>query len=199
MKPAVSPTRRSNPVSYTHLTVSSRIPFDSARKWAAVDLSANGDGDAGLLRGTFGPGIRRVTLIKGAPEKLLNACDRYIDNKGSLRPLDSGMLLRAAWSEMTGHAMRVLALVMSETPVSQKGGFSHLVLVGLVGIRDEVRPEARSAISQVRQAGVQVVMMTGDNRETAAAIARSAGLLEAGSPPEAIMTSTCLLYTSRCV
>ena len=171
-------------------TVSSRIPFDSARKWAAVDLSANGDGDTGLLRGTFGPGTRRVTLIKGAPEKLLNACDRYIDNKGSLRPLDSGMLLRAAWSEMTGHAMRVLALVMSETPVSEKGGFSHLVLVGLVGIRDEVRPEARSAISQVRQAGVQVVMMTGDNRETAAAIARSAGLLEAGSPPEAIMTST---------
>ena len=171
-------------------TVTSRIPFDSARKWAAAEIAAGSDADAGLLRGIYGPGVRRVTLIKGAPEKLLGACDRYIDNKGSLRKLDSGMLLRAAWSEMTGHAMRVLALAVSETPVSEQGGFSRLVLVGLVGIRDEVRPEARSAISQVHQAGIQVVMMTGDNRETAAAIARSAGLLEANSPAEAVMTSS---------
>lgn len=171
-------------------TVTSHIPFDSARKWSAAEISAGSDPDARLLRGLFGPDTRHVTLIKGAPEKLLGACDRYIDNKGSLRPLDSGMLLRAAWSEMTGHAMRVLALAVSESPVSEQGGFSHLVLVGLVGIRDEVRPEARGAISQVRQAGVQVVMMTGDNRETAAAIARSAGLLEANSPPEAVLTSS---------
>lgn len=171
-------------------TVTSRIPFDSARKWAAAEIAAGSDANAGLLRGIYGPGVRRVTLIKGAPEKLLGACDRYIDNKGSLRKLDSGMLLRAAWSEMTGHAMRVLALAVSETPVSEQGGFSRLVLVGLVGIRDEVRPEARSAISQVHQAGIQVVMMTGDNRETAAAIARSAGLLEANSPAEAVMTSS---------
>lgn len=111
-------------------TVTSRIPFDSARKWAAAEIAAGSDADAGLLRGIYGPGVRRVTLIKGAPEKLLGACDRYIDNKGSLRKLDSGMLLRAAWSEMTGHAMRVLALAVSETPVSEQGGFSRLVLVG---------------------------------------------------------------------
>ncbi len=169
-------------------TVLSRIPFDSARKWAAVEIAADA-ADARLLRGTFGPDTQRLTLVKGAPEKLLGACDRYIDNKGSLRPLDNGMLLRAAWSDMTGHAMRVLALAISENPVSEQETFSHLVLVGLVGIRDEVRPEARGAISQVHQAGVQVVMMTGDNRETAAAIAGSAGLLEANSPPEAVMTS----------
>ena len=75
-------------------------------------------------------------------------------------------------------------------PYRSRAASPRLVLVGLVGIRDEVRPEARSAISQVHQAGIQVVMMTGDNRETAAAIARSAGLLEANSPAEAVMTSS---------
>ncbi len=171
-------------------TVTSRIPFDSARKWAAAEIAAGSDADAGLLRGIYGPGVRRVTLIKGAPEKLLGACDRYIDNKGSLRKLDSGMLLRAAWSEMTGHAMRVLALAVSETPVSEQGGFSRLVLVGLVGIRDEVRPGSAQRHLPGAPGRDPGGDDDGDNRETAAAIARSAGLLEANSPAEAVMTSS---------
>ena len=137
------------------------VPFDSARKFSALELR---DG-----------GYR--TLIKGAPEKLLPACTRYYDEKGRIQPLNSRHLLETGWSDMTHHAMRVLALAVSETEVTEAGEFSRLILVGLVGIRDEVRPEARAAIRQVRGAGVQVVMITGDNRDTAAAIARECGLL----------------------
>ena len=178
--------RQTMPLGYT---VTSRVPFDSARKWSAAEITADSGTDTAVLKTVFGPGTRRLTLIKGAPEKILSACDRYVDSKGTVQPLDNTMMLKSAWAEMTGHAMRVLALAVSEEPVPGSGGFSRLILLGLTGIRDEVRPEARGAISQVRGAGIQVVMMTGDNRETAAAIARSSGLLEQNSPPEAILTS----------
>ena len=57
------------------------------------------------------------------------------------------MLLRVKWQEMTKQAMRVLALAISETAVTEQGEFSRLILVGLVGIRDEIRPEARAAVA----------------------------------------------------
>ena len=79
--------------------------------------------------------------------------------------------------EMTERAVRVLALAVSDTPVSAAGDFSRLILVGLVGIRDEIRPEARAAVKQVCDAGIQAVLITGDNKETAAAIARETGLI----------------------
>ena len=105
-------------------------------------------------------------------------------------PMLSQQLLQGRWAEMTRDAMRVLALAVSETPVDESGQFSRLILIGLVGIRDEIRPEARAAIRQVQGAGVQVVMITGDNRETAAAIAREAGLIPAdGKTDDAILTS----------
>ena len=53
-----------------------------------------------------------------------------------------------------------------------------VVIIGLVGIRDDVRPEAKEAIAEVQRAGIQVVMITGDRLETAVAIAKDAGLLK---------------------
>ena len=147
------------------------VPFDSARKFSALEL----------------PG-RWLTLVKGAPEKLLDACNRYVDDTGAFRPLGSTHLLRVKWQEMTKQAMRVLALAISETAVTEQGEFSRLILVGLVGIRDEIRPEARASVEQVRGAGVQVVMITGDNKETASAIAREAGLLDAADGEDAVLT-----------
>lgn len=84
--------------------------------------------------------------------------------------------------------VRMLALAVSETPVGTGGIPGNLILIGLMGIRDEVRPEARKAVSEIRGAGIQVVMITGDSRETASAIAREAGLLS-GRDRDAVMTS----------
>ncbi len=89
---------------------------------------------------------------------------------------------------MTGHAVRMLALAVSESPVDANGIPDNLILIGLAGIRDEVRPEARKAVCEIRGAGIQVVMITGDSRETASAIAREAGLLT-GREAGAVLTS----------
>ncbi len=157
-----------------------RVPFDSARKFSAVRLR----------------GAKGITLVKGAPEKILPACNRYYDADGKVRELQNRGRISSAWNEMTGHAMRVLALAVSETEVTERGEFTRLILVGLLGIRDEVRPHVKSAVCQVRKAGVQVVMITGDNKDTAAAIARECGLLPpagsapAGSSARAVITSS---------
>lgn len=68
--------------------------------------------------------------------------------------------------------MRVLAIA-AET---DKG----LALIGLVLIRDDLRPGARKAVGRLQRAGIQVVMMTGDNKDTASAIAWEAGILKSG-------------------
>ncbi len=155
------------------------IPFDSARKFSAAQLSG---------------GDRSFTLIKGAPEKLLPACRRYYDEKGQIRPIPDWEFLQNKWKKMTGEAIRVLVLAMWEKPLSAAASadgefpFSDLILIGLVGIRDELRPEAPAAIRQVEGAGVQVVMITGDNKETACAIAGNAGLLK-GDGPASVLTS----------
>lgn len=146
-------------------SVVARVPFDSARKFAAVQLA---DGQV---------------FVKGAPEKLLGACTHAYDTQGVRRPLTSHTALTAAWRRMTGQAMRVLALATATT-LPRDGHMSSLTLIGLVGIRDNVRRGVRAAVEQVRGAGVQTVMITGDNRETAVAIARESGVLTATDPAE---------------
>ncbi len=90
--------------------------------------------------------------------------------------------------ELAGRAIRVLALAVSDSEIKDDAlPEGDWTLVGVVGIRDEVRPESVEAIAQVRRAGVQVVMITGDRKDTAMAIAKEAGLLE--SEQDLVMTS----------
>ena len=137
------------------------VPFDSARKFSSVHIK----------------GEKEYILIKGAPEKILPNVSRYYDEAGKVCSLTNRSILRKKWNEMANQAIRVLAVAVSEKKITEEGNFENLILVGLVGIRDEIRPEVRSAVRQVREAGVQVIMITGDNKETAAAIAKEAELL----------------------
>lgn len=128
-------------------------------------------------------------LVKGAPEKLLLSTDYYWDGNGVRQPLTDGMkqTLDYRMVELARKAMRMLALCTAESSDADvaKGG---LTLVGILCIRDEVRPEAVEAIKAVQNAGVQVVMITGDRKETAAAIAKDSGLLRLAD--ELVWTST---------
>lgn len=139
------------------------LAFDSARKFSAVHIHRQ----------------QPVYLVKGAPEKLLPACKAYVDANGESRPLTEQAVLRRQWKAMTDQRERVLALAMAEQAVYDERGIHDLTLIGLVGIRDELRPQSRAAVAEVQKAGIQVVMITGDNRETAVAIAREAGLVRA--------------------
>ena len=142
------------------------IPFDSAHKFQAT---FHHDGD-------------RVRMcVKGAPDVLLTRASRQLDADGE------AALDPAFWQmeneRLASHAMRVLAVATKTIPAHDFDPAGELMqhaqdltLIGLIGMIDPPRPEARDAIALCQHAGIQVKMITGDHRITAAAIARELGL-----------------------
>ena len=141
-------------------TVTTAQNFNSANKFSQAYL--------GELKKTF---------YKGAPERLLGAAKKYLSISGEEREL-SLHTINAKIDELAGRSMRVLAFGYSQQRMAEDQIHDDTVIIGFVGIRDDVRPEAREAIAAVQRAGIQVVMITGDRAGTAAAIARDAGLLK---------------------
>jgi len=137
--------------------------FNSANKFSQARIESQGK-----------------TFYKGAPEKLLAAATKYLDGEGTVRTIDEEALNKKI-DGLASKAMRVLAFGYSERPLKENTIQDDIVIIGLVGIRDDVRAEAKEAIEMVQNAGIQVVMITGDRLETAVAIAKDAGLLKSDS------------------
>jgi calcium-translocating P-type ATPase len=139
------------------------VPFSSENKYSATQLR----------------GDHNLTFIKGAPEKLIDKCTKYYNKDGTSAPLSKeGMQkLETTIDKLAKKMIRVLVLAASEKPLTENMDFSDLTLVGVIGIRDEIRKESVEAIGHVLNAGIQVVMITGDRKETASAIASEIGLL----------------------
>ena len=119
-----------------------------------------------------------VAYSKGAPEVILDACTRAIGPDGT-RTLDPALReqILATAQEMARQALRVLA-VSYKPGASREDAEREMVFLGLVGMIDPPRPEARPAIATCEQAGIEVVMITGDHAVTAQAIADELGLLK---------------------
>ena len=120
------------------------------------------------------------TVYKGAPERLLTKATKMLDENGNVVAIDKKKI-NDKIDRLAERAMRVLSFAYSESELIEDTLPDDLVMVGFVGIRDDVRPEAKQAIKEVQNAGVQVVMITGDRKETAVAIAKEAGLLNSKS------------------
>jgi Ca2+-transporting ATPase len=148
-----------------------------------------------------------VALVKGAPEWILDQCDSYVDAAGQAKPLAGDM--RASILERlgsaSGEAMRTLAFAHAvlppETPDHEEGLHAlrdsleaKLVYSGFVAIRDPLRDDVKEAVEACRRAGIEVMMITGDNVETARAIGHEVGLVSRRDEPidepgAAILTS----------
>ena len=124
-----------------------------------------------------GAELENVTVYKGAPERLLGKATKYINENGQVVQIDKDKL-NAKIDALADKAMRVLSFAYSQSELVEYTLPDDLVIVGFVGIRDDVRPEAKQAIKEVQNAGVQVVMITGDRKETAVAIAKDSGLIK---------------------
>jgi len=138
------------------------IPFNSSYKFSATQVE----------------GSQNLTMVKGAAEIVLAGCTHYLDVDGNKVELDSEKLKE----EMLGlskRAMRLIGLAVSNQNLGEENVLpSDLTLVGIFGLRDEMRKESKTAVETVRRAGIQVVMITGDAKDTAQAIAREVGILE---------------------
>ncbi len=116
-------------------------------------------------------------LVKGAPEKILKRCTGYYGKNGERQPFGNAATLYEKVEDMARNSVRVLALATAEKFEGENLP-SDLTLVGLVGIRDDIRPDVKASVLEMKRAGIQTVMITGDKKETAVAIARESGILE---------------------
>lgn len=126
------------------------------------------------------------TYYKGAPERLIAKAKKYIDVDGKVKDIDLDTLNKKI-DALADRSMRVLAFGYSESKLTENTINDDVVLTGLVGIRDDVRPDAKQAIEKIQKAGIQLVMITGDRLETARAIAKDAGLIT--SDTDVVLTS----------
>ncbi|MEY4528243.1 MAG: hypothetical protein RL768_1962, partial [Nitrospirota bacterium] len=146
------------------------IPFDAERKRMTV--------------------VRRtkegmVAYVKGAPDILLSRCVHRLTLDGRSEPLSESQrqALLDANAALAGQALRVLA-VAQRSWVRESNGFQaeeverDLVFLGLFAMKDPLRPEAIEAVRLCRDAGIRTVMITGDHKDTAVAIARELGLYD---------------------
>ena len=133
-------------------------PFDSKNKYASTQINDK----------------EKTTLIKGAYEKILPTCTSYYNEYGRKIPLKDKKKIENYIIEMANKGIRMLLLATS--PIY--GSFHNLTLVGIIAIKDEIRKESKEGIKLVENAGVQVVMLTGDNKNTATNIGKEVGLIK---------------------
>jgi Ca2+-transporting ATPase len=147
------------------------IPFDSERKLMST-IQKQAD-------------KKYLIAIKGAPDELLKRCTHFIRN-GKVEALDEAgkQIILETNHELATQALRVLATAYKQvesvpTDMSSENVEQELVFSGLIGMIDPEREEAKGAVSVARRAGIRSIMITGDHRDTAEAIAKRLGILEA--------------------
>ncbi|WHZ24422.1 MAG: cation-translocating P-type ATPase [Nitrospira sp.] len=143
------------------------IPFDSDRKMMTVVRRS---------------GAQWMAYVKGAPDLLLSHCSDYLTATGEARPLagETRDRIAATDRQFARQALRVVGLAqrrLGPTPVTVRADVVEqgLVFIGLAAMKDPLRPEVKAAVELCRSAGITTVMITGDHKETALAIAREAG------------------------
>lgn len=154
------PAKRINTYSY--------VPFSSKYKYSMISLNDK----------------ERITLIKGSPEKILQKCETYYDEFCIKRPFikkDNYIQRMNCYSK---RGIRLLALATKE---ADKKELEKLTFVGMVLIKDEVRDDAIEGVRLVKDANIQLVMITGDNVDTATSIAREVGIVS--SDDDLVLTS----------
>ena len=143
------------------------IPFDSIRKrMTTLHRTPNG----------------YLAITKGAPEFILANCHSYLDKDGSTRPLTHTMRhrLNEQIENYTANALRVIALgfCLHKSRPDNNSLESHLVFLGMAGLIDPPRPEAYAAVKSCQHAGIRPIMITGDHKNTAAAIGKELGICQ---------------------
>ena len=145
------------------------IPFDSDRKLMTTVHDANG---------------KYLVYTKGGVDELLARCTKYIVNGNIKEDLDAFIpQIRKVNDEMASSALRVLAMAYKEldhepTDEEMKNMEKDLIYVGMVGMIDPPRLEVKDAVAKCKKAGIKTVMITGDHKTTAIAIAKALGILQ---------------------
>ena len=148
--------------------IKDKIPFNSENKYALTEVEYQ---------------EKTINFIKGAPEVIIKKCTHYYKNEQK-RLLTNKIKIYNQIKKATDQGIRVLAFGTT----TSKRNIERITLIGLVYIKDEVRPEAIEGLKLIKKAHINTVMITGDNIDTAKAIGKEVGLIT--SPADIILSST---------
>lgn len=137
--------------------VINKIPFNSENKYSIATIYDD----------------QELTLIKGAAEVILPKCSKYLDREGNEKKLETKRFILKELDNLTLRGSRVIVLA--------KQNETDYTFIGLVGIKDELRPEAIEGVRLIKDAGINIIMITGDAKETAKVIAKEVGLIKSNN------------------
>jgi calcium-translocating P-type ATPase len=153
----------------THLERLDEVPFESEIQFMATLNVESG---------------RKVIFLKGVPEKIIAMCETSLSGDGTCKAVDAGAILAKA-EEMASASLRVIAIAEKEVSVDTTSlkdmDMKKFIFLGLQGMIDPPRPEAIEAVKRCQDARIRIVMITGDHRTTAGAIAQKLGIAQADS------------------
>lgn len=167
-------------VLYSHERVIENIPFDTERRYHAAFIEIGGDASKGA------GGVHKEAYFVGAPEEILAKSVSYFHRDGVI-PLtnDARDHIEAQVEAMADKTLRTIALAYREVHVGaevlSEDLSRDLIYVGVVGMRDPIRPDVAEAVARAQGAGVRVIMTTGDHAVTARAIGREVGIIQDAS------------------
>ncbi len=133
--------------------------FNSADKYSATLIDYKG----------------KTTLFKGAKEVILPKCKYYIDEYGERKKINNIFEIENYINNISRSGIRVICIALGNNSIED---MNNLTLVGIVSIKDELRENTKEAIKLINEAGIQIVMITGDNKETAISIGNEINLLK---------------------
>jgi len=136
-----------------------RVYFDSKNKYSLVVVNDDG---------------KYYKYVKGAYEIILDKCNKYLNEDGFKQLILDKNKLKDKIKNVTSKGIRVICVAYNEEKSTK---IDNLVLVGFLFIKDEIRKESISGVKMINNAGIQTVMITGDNKDTAVSIAKEVGIL----------------------
>ena len=154
-----------------NIEIIDKIPFNSQNKYSITLIKKDN---------------KNIKLIKGAYEKILNYTTYYYDEYGNKQLLKNKQALEEEINLLTNNGIRALALAISEGRTTLDN-LRNSVLVGIIFVKDEIRKEAKNGIDLINNAGIQTIMITGDNKNTAYSIAKEVGIIK--SKNDLVLTS----------
>lgn len=140
--------------------IKDRILFNSKNKFAVTIIEKNNE---------------KIKLIKGAPDIVIKNSTHYIDKEGKKRTLDKDKILNYVNSKADS-GLRTIALAVSQS-IYPTDSIRRNILLGVIFLKDDIRAEAKDGVSLIKSAGINIVMVTGDSKETATSIAKEIGII----------------------
>jgi len=154
-----------------NVKITDKLLFNSKNKYAVTIIEKNS---------------KKIKLIKGAPDVILKYCNEYIDANSKKKRLDKEKLIKYI-DEKTSNGLRAIALSVSDS-IYPTDNIRRNVFVGVIFLKDDIRREAYEGVKLIKNAGINTVMITGDAKNTASAIAREVGIVN--SEDDIIITSS---------